>query len=543
MRLYYIILTALLAVLITSAPGSAARWDLVLLTTSGLNGQIMPTKEKNDLGNADMVRNFGGFARIQSIFESYRNKYPGITIVVATGDDLMGESLSNKQGKTIFGAMNLMGFDISTLGNHEFDRGSKFLIECLKHKNFPTVISNLNISPNARLNKYIQEYSVIEKNFVKVGFIGMLLPNLKMISNPGSDISVDSDLIKSARTAATKLKKQKKTDIIVLLSHLNIEDQKKILEKVPEIDIICGGHSHKDILPGQEIIARDALSPGLMIQCGDHGRYVGVLKIKLSDGVINKHEWTIIPITDQTKSDEKILEYIKPQTNVAESDKKIATTPFTLDTRVSFIRTQEAPLGKLVSSILRKKFKTDIAFQNSGGIRGDKIIPKGPLSGRDINQMFPFGNTVTILKITGKDLKQLLEHSVHKLPARSGAFLQTAGVQYTLDLSGTPQELEINSIGKPVRIKTPGTRISKIKIIDRSGNFTPISEDRKYSIATNSYLARGGDGYIMLKDINDKVETFIKIRDIIKLGLVDMKQVHIDNAPSILNTEGHPFFN
>ncbi|WP_319779759.1 bifunctional UDP-sugar hydrolase/5'-nucleotidase [Maridesulfovibrio sp.] len=526
-----------LAITTLTSPAQANRWDLIILTTSGLNGQLLPAEEKNDQNANAMVRTFGGFARIQSIFESYRRKYPGSTITVATGDDLMGEALTNAKGKTVFNAMNMMGFDISTLGNHEFNRGSKLLVNCLKNKKFPTVVSNLKISAGNPLRKYIKKTEIIERNFVKVGFMGMILPELKLISNPGSGISVPADIIKSARQTARKLKE--KADLIVLLSHLTLEEQKTLLQKVPEIDVICGGQSYKDILPGQEKIARDALTPGLMVQCGSQGRYVGVLKISMDDKSIRNHEWTIIPVTDNTIEDSRIKSFLSADAEKSYTEPvPLAVTSTPLDTRAKVIRTVDTLAGNIVSSIFLEKFKTDIAFQNGGGIRGDKIIPAGPITDKDISTMFPFGNKVTIIKVTGKTLKQILERSVHSLPAPSGAFLQISGLQFTLDLKGNPQELELDERGKPVKIKTPGSRVSDIKILDKSGKYKLINENHKYSIATNSYLARGGDGYIMLEKIPGKVETFVKIIDVVKSGMLKMKKLKTEFRPVIYSPDG-----
>ncbi|NDV27325.1 bifunctional UDP-sugar hydrolase/5'-nucleotidase [Desulfovibrio sp. JC010] len=537
------LIASVIAILMTASPGFADRWDLILLTTSGLNGQLLPAEEKNDQQSTGMVRTFGGFARIQSIFESYRAKHPGSTITVATGDDLMGESLTNPKGQTVFKAMNKMGFDISTLGNHEFNRGAKLLVRCLKHKEFPTVVSNLKISAGNPLNKYIRRTDLIERNFVKVGFMGMILPELQLISNPGSGISVSQDIIESARKTALKLKQDKKADLIILLSHLTLEDQRKILQQVPEIDVICGGQSYKDILPGQEIIARDGPTPGLMVQCGSQGRYVGVLKISMNDRAIRKHEWTIIPVTDNIGEAPLIKSFISSSTKKTDNTPvPLAVTPAALDTRAASIRTGDNLAGNLVSSIMRDKFKTDIGFQNGGGIRGDKIIPAGPITDKDINTMFPFGNKVTIMKVDSKTLKQILERSVHNLPAPSGAFLQISGLKFTLNLKGKAQELELKN-GKPVKIKTAGTRISDIKILDKSGNYKGISDKRKYSLATNSYLARGGDGYIMLEKIPGKVETFVKVRDVIKSGLLKKEKLTTNFRPVIFNPNGTPYKN
>lgn len=539
MRLFSII-TAIIAILMTSSPSVADRWDLVILTTSNLNGQLLPTEEKDDQHNTGMVRTFGGFARIQSVFESYRARYPGATITVATGDDLMSGSLTAEKGKTVFKAMNLMDFDISNLGNHEFNKGTKFLTNCLKSKKFPTVVSNLQIATNNPLRKYISSIKIIERNFVKVGFIGMILPELKLISNPGSGVSVPSELIESAKDTVRELQNKYETDIIILLSHLPIEAQKNILQKIPEIDIICGGHSHKEILPGQEIIARNASTPGLMVQCGSQGRYVGVLKINMNDKSIHKHEWTIIPIMDNTKENTKLKTFLSSKIKKTKSE-PVALSPVVLDTRSSSIRTKETTIGHVISSIMRKKFNTDIAFQNSGGIRGNKIIPAGPISDQEINIMLPFGNNITVMKITGTTLKQILERSVHKLPVPSGAFLQISGLRFHLDLQAQAQELEIDNQGKPEKIKTVGSRISNIKILDKSGNYKKLNKNRKYSIATNSYLAKGGDGYIMLKNVPGKVETFIKVNEVVKSGLLKRKTLKTKFPPVIYTPGGKPY--
>jgi len=127
---------------------------------------------------------------------------------------------------------------------------------------------------------------------------------------------------------------------------------------------------------------------------------------------------------------------------------------------------------------------------------------------------------------------------VHKLPAPSGAFLQISGLKFTLDLNGQPQELEINAQGKPAKIKTAGSRISNIRIQDKSGAYKSLNYDRKYSIATNSYLARGGDGYIMLKNVPGKVETFVKVNEVIKSRMQKQDKLNTEYPPVIYKPDG-----
>ncbi len=536
------ILISLITFILLSTPCGASRWDVVILTTSGLNGQLVPFSEKNELHNGNMLPTFGGFARIQTVFESYRQKFPNKTITIATGDDLMGESIQDDQGKVVLDAMNRMGFDISTLGNHEFDRGSNILAKYLENKDFPTIVSNLEINPGSRLLKYIKPYTVIERGFIRIGFMGLILPELRIISNPGTNTFVNHDLLEVARFTARKLVNEEHADIVILLSHISIDDQKLILESIPEINIICGGQTHKDILPGQEIIARDGPTTGLMVQCGARGRFVGILKLRIDDGHLETHEWTIVPITNDILPNKETSDFIKANMTKKASAEMLTMSTTPLDTQVKSLRIQDKPVGKIISKILMEKFKTDIAFQNSGGIRGNKMIPAGPIYASDVDTMLPFGNTVTIIKITGEELKQVLERSVQNLPEPSGSYLQTAGIQYTLDLNGTPQKLNITEQGKVLSIKTPGSRISNIKIYDKSGNYRPVVNDKMYSIATNSFLASGGDGYITLKNSKQKVETFIKMSEVIKSGLSKMKNITAGNEISTFNLNGEPFF-
>ena len=147
-----------------------------------------------------------------------------------------------------------------------------------------------------------------------------------------------------------------------------------------------------------------------------------------------------------------------------------------LDARNTALRTGETNAGNLITDVMRARLHADVAVMNGGGIRGNQLVPAGPLSKKDINALLPFLNVVVMLEVPGKVLKEVLERSVGAYPREFGGFLQVSGVSFTFD---------------PAR--PAGQRIVRVLV-----NGEPLDPERRYTLATNSYTAAGGDGYAML---------------------------------------------
>jgi 2',3'-cyclic-nucleotide 2'-phosphodiesterase (5'-nucleotidase family) len=154
----------------------------------------------------------------------------------------------------------------------------------------------------------------------------------------------------------------------------------------------------------------------------------------------------------------------------------VATAAAPLEARESVTRRQETPVGRLFADLMRARVGAQVGLLNSGAIRGNRVIPAGPITKRDVRQLLPFSNTVTLLEVSGEALRAALERSVDQLPRPSGHFLQTAGVRFTVD---------------PAR--PPGRRIGDVEVDGR-----PLVPDGRYRVAVPDYLARGRDGYPML---------------------------------------------
>ena len=147
-----------------------------------------------------------------------------------------------------------------------------------------------------------------------------------------------------------------------------------------------------------------------------------------------------------------------------------------LDAREAVVRRQPTALGQFLAGVMRERVGADLALLNSGAIRGDRVLPPGPVTRRDIHELLPFANTIALIEVEGAALRSALERSVDALPRPAGHYLQTAALSYALDPDA------------PV-----GHRVSEIRAAGQ-----PLDPGRRYRVALLDYLARGKDGYPML---------------------------------------------
>lgn len=494
--------------------------ELIVLTLSDLHGQLEPfiTEEKNK------TIEVGGIARTASVVKTIKRSNPGKTVLFSSGDSLTGKYFLQFDGKAIFSAISLMRIDAATLGNHEFDRGEKTLSNALKYCDFPIVLSNLETKDNSSLKDSFVTYKTVEKNNIKIGIIGLITPDLAFISSARNNITVNPNLVESAINAIRILKQNEKPNLIIALTHLGLEEDIKLAEKIPEIDLICGGHSHDFMKRVEEIIVNHANGEKtLIIHSGARGEYLGKLNMLVDKGNIISHFWNPVRITAEITQDKKALALIMAYKNKLPEKKVLTVLKKSLDCRSEILRTKEAAAGNLVTDIMRKYFRTDIAFQNGGAIRGEKIIPHGNITTDDIDLMLPFENQVTILSLKGSEIKQVLEQSVSFLPLKYGGFLQVSGLCFDVDINKPPLKIEADRKTGTVKIIQQGNRVSKIRLLNANEKHTSLNPERIYQVAVNSFLANGGDNYFMLKN-RKKRSTYITMRSIVKNNLSTRKQ-------------------
>jgi 5'-nucleotidase / UDP-sugar diphosphatase len=367
--------------------------------------------------------------------------------------------------------MNAMDFSAMTLGNHEFDYGQDVLKKRVNEANFPILAANVQEL------SYIKPYAVKEISGLKVAIIGLITEETPITTHPKNVKGLTfSSVVDAAQKVINEL--GGKSDLVIVLSHLGLPADVQLAKAVKGIDIIVGGHSHTRIEKPMKI------DETLIVQAWEHAKVLGILDVTIQDRKVIRYEGKLALIQPDKGSPDpvtaQIVDRYHKQT-AAILNEVIGEAKVDLQGNNS--RSQETNLGNLVADILRKQTKSDLALINGGGIRSD--ILKGPVRINDILSVLPFTNHPVVLKVSGKELKDIFEYVISNLDGTTERFPQVSGIQITYK----PEN--------PV-----GQRITSFMIGEN-----PVRPEAWYTLATNDFLAAGGDGYTNLKTILDTMES------------------------------------
>jgi LPXTG-motif cell wall-anchored protein len=525
----------------TEAQGQASDHDPVLVQVDFPDLSIIHT---NDTHAA-----LENMPRTVTALKDVRGTNPGALLLHA-GDAFTGTLFFNEfQGKADLAMMNLMKFDAMTFGNHEFDLGSSAqghqkLVDFIKGAQFPFVSANVDFSKDTKFggilndsiatdikNGQIFNGIIKEVNGEKVGIFGLTTEETADISSPGT--VAFENYIAEAKKAVESLE-AKGVNRIVALTHIGYDDNAEIdndlilAEKVEGIDVIVGGHSHTT-LTKPTVVAKDA-TPTVIVQTGNSNSNLGVLNVEFdANGVVASHNGKLIAIDSKIAADTeavKVLEpYLTQVTNVSKTEIGV-TTPIALESpRASAseptkpsVRKNETILGNMITDGMLKKAKSFtgknviMALQNGGGIRSS--INQGPITVGEVITVLPFNNTLATMDVTGAELKAAFEISLSQYPAENGGFLHVAGGKVVYDMT------------KPSK-----QRIVSVSYLNANGKYVEVQDDVRYTIATNAFTAKGGDGY----DVFAKAYAEGRVTD---LGLSDWENLR-DYLVSI-GSEGIP---
>jgi 5'-nucleotidase len=433
-------------------------------------------------------------------------------------------------------AHKAMGYDLSIVGNHEFDFGPEVTAQFIDgfRGTVPFVSANLDVSGEPALQSHADRGTIVATHVVKirgerVGVIGLTTPELPSVSSP-RNVKVDPDLAGIANWHAGYLE-AKGVNKILLVSHLqDIDNELALVPKLRGVDAVIGaggGEILADegdrLIPGDQaergfpLWATDAQGKKVPVvtTTGDY-KYLGrlVLNFDRNGTVIGIDEEQTQPVRvsgvgpDAIKGDRKVREQVeKPVADYIEglADKVVADSAVALDGVRNNVRSKETNLGNLMADALLWAGKQQaaeygvpepqVSIQNGGGIRNDSVIPTGPVTALNTYEIAPFANFVAVVPdVPRETLKQLLERGVAAAPDASGAFMQVGGLRFTYDTSKQAQVVEPGSGGT---IVTPGERVQEVVLDDG----TVIVENGQVvdgppvTIATNDFSARGGDDY------------------------------------------------
>lgn len=431
------------------------------------------------------------------------NRNPHRTLIVSGGDNYQGSILSNMlQGTPVMNTFNSIGMAVSTLGNHEFDWGLDTVTRT-NIANYPVICSNLFYKGTN--NRVFNPYEIFEKDGVKIAVVGAIteeLPNL-VLPDCVQDYEVGS-IVENVREAAQDARANGCRMVIALIhAGDNADGKTGVVFDVANqlggaggvVDAVLGGHTHN-------LVHTTAANNTPIAIAGSNGKgFIDLQITMLANGTLDFNTTymacdtdstvfpygykTSSPSVDQAVSD--IVHAAKIEVGAIASQKLGAT-----DTGLTMAQADspwgESQAGNWVCDVLKVIVNADFAFTNNGGLRTD--IPQGAITTGTLYAFLPFDNTIMTAEMTGAQIKTLLEQAV----GDGGKGIQTAGLTFTYH-PGAPSGSRIVSISE-----TDGTTVD---VTDTS---------KKYKVATNDFLAAGGDGFAIFKTVAFS-DTHILLRD------------------------------
>lgn len=404
------------------------------------------------------VRPEGGVAYLASRLKALRADRP--SLLLAAGDMIQGDLWANLfQGASVIELMNALKFDAMVVGNHEFDFGQEVLQKRMAEADFPVL--GANVEGLAGLKPYVLK----KVGGVKIAIIGVVTPDTPESTHPRNVAGLKFLPAEAAvRKYLTQLRPQ--ADLVLVLSHLGYGADRKLAAAVPGIDVIVGGHSHTRL-------AQPARVNGtVIVQAYEHGRVLGVLDLTVKDGHIAAFSGELVAIEPAEGQAEPAIQKIVDKYKAkVDAELQVPVGEAAVDLDGEQVRCQETNLGNLVADVVRKTAGADAAIINGGSIRTS--IAKGVITRRDIYRALPFPNYIVAFRLTGAQIRAALEHGISEVPQPSGKFPQVSGLSFTYRLNAPA-----------------GSRVQQIVLDGRA-----LDDHKQYAVATNDFLAAGGDGY------------------------------------------------
>ena len=422
----------------------------------------------NDLDRMGDVKGRGGHAKLAAVAKAERAR--GNTLLIHAGDALSPSILSGfDKGFHIIEMLNRIRPDVFTPGNHDFDHGGDNFRARVRQATFDVVAANIferDGSPVAGL----KQSKIVEVGKVRVGFVGVTTEETLYLSKP-DDIGF-TPAVAVAADRARKLRADG-ADIVVAVTHIGFADDMKLVRD-GAADVVLSGHDHNLVTFWNGKVA--------LVESASQADYVTPVDLDIEvthEGDRRRVSFTPVVRPIDTRGivpDAEIAQMIAGYE--AELDKELAivvgTTETPLDTRSSLMRREETAFGNLVCDAMREAVAADICITNGGGVRANRQYAAGAeITRRIVLEELPFGNKTVLLEVSGKVIRETLEHGF----TGDGTFPQVSGLVVRADPS-----------------RPAGQRVISVTI-----GGAPIADDGVYKLATNDYMARGGDGFAALK--------------------------------------------
>jgi 2',3'-cyclic-nucleotide 2'-phosphodiesterase (5'-nucleotidase family) len=422
-------------------------------------------------------RKRGGFPRLAAVVKAERARaaQSGRRVIFAHAGDTLSPSLMSgiDQGYHIVDLINMIAPDIFVPGNHEFDFGTEVFFRRMREAKFPVYACNMRKSDGGAIAEF-KDRAIIDIGGIKVGFTGAALTETPRLSNSG-DLKF-APLVPSVEQQVKALRGEG-AEFVVAVVHAGRGDDLLMLAN-QSADLILSGHDHDLFI---DYDGRCAI-----VESSHDAKAVTMIDVTITPpgqpgrAAIWTPNFRVVDTAD-VEPDPQMLAAVQAYEKELsrEFDVAVATTAIELDSRNAAVRLGEAAIGNVYADALRETTHSDIGLMNGGGLRGNKVYAAGgPVTRRDVLAELPFGNKVSILLVTGRDVRAAIENGLGRLPEASGRFPQVSGMTVQADMT-----------------RPSGRRVIAIKV-----GGAPLDDGKTYRLATNDFMARGGDDYLMLRD-------------------------------------------
>jgi 5'-nucleotidase/UDP-sugar diphosphatase len=443
----------------------------------------------------------GGLPARATLVERIRAENENVLLLDA-GDINTGRPESNLfDARPDIIGYNFIGYDAMAVGNHDFDRGRRVLSEQRALARFPFLSANILTASG---DPFARPYIIKHFGGFDVAVFGLTTVATVAITHPGhTDGLRFEDEVETARNLVPRLREQ--ADVVIALVHLGVYDPPergslRLAREVPGIDLVVDGHTHTKL--DEPVRVKNRISGALVpvVQAWKWGLVVGRVDMEVSRQGASVAAFEALPVnftpgahgsgSGRLAENEHLAASLSPFIQKTDEMLSVPIASVTAEITRRNGRSRETPLGRLVADSMMwtaRMLKPDFAVQNSGGIRGD--VPQGTLTAKTIHEVLPFDNTVVVVELDGTAMARLLEH-------------MAAGA--ARDEKGYPQV----SGGLEMTVEAGSGRIRKALI-----NGKQLEPRRAYRVATNSYLAAGGDGYRVLAASGEHHDTSICQRE------------------------------
>jgi 5'-nucleotidase / UDP-sugar diphosphatase len=397
----------------------------------------------------DMHSKIDNMGKLAYLVDSLKAQHPHV-FLFAAGDNFTGNPIVDmypEKGFPMIDLMNRVGFNLSAMGNHEFDLGQETQNKRRSEANFPFICANINVGKS--MLKKPAPYYLLQVDKCKIPVLSLI-----QVSENGYPDSHPSRLVglsfdQPEKKAVKYMGLKKKYGMLIALTHLGVEGDVPLAQKYPQIDLIIGGHSHT-------VMTAPLMENGVMIvQTGSQLKSVGKTTFQVVNGKITDRKYELIPLASVSRTKPEIQSLIDHYNDNEEMNRVVATAETPLN--------NQQELGCMMTDAITHQFKVDFSFQNSGGIR-IPFLPKGNILYKDVFRLDPFGNQVVTYTMTLQEIKSLIINSFNR---NKEPDLMVSGMKYkaVTDQNGVCTDVEMT---------------------DYSGN--PFDPAKKYTVGMNSYI-------------------------------------------------------